>query len=93
MTLIQETENAMADSKNVSFEAAITELEAIVNQLESGDLELEQSLTLFERGIELTRLSQARLQAAEQKVQILMEKNGQLELQPFQSNDSAGEEF
>jgi len=83
----------MADSKNVSFEAAITELEAIVNQLESGDLELEQSLTLFERGIELTRLSQARLQAAEQKVQILMEKNGQLELQPFQSNDSAGEEF
>ncbi len=83
----------MADSKNVSFEAAITELEAIVNQLESGDLELEQSLTLFERGIELTRLSQARLQAAEQKVQILMEKNGQLELQPFQSNESAGEEF
>ena len=73
----------MANSKSVSFEAAIHELEAIVNQLESGDLELEQSLTLFERGIELTRLSQTRLQDAEQKVQILMEKQGQLELQDF----------
>ena len=73
----------MANSKSMSFEAAIRELEAIVNQLESGDLELEQSLSLFERGIELTRLSQARLQDAEQKVQILMEKQGQLELQDF----------
>lgn len=83
----------MADSKQVTFEAAIEELETIVNQLESGDLELEQSLTLFERGIELTRLSQARLQAAEQKVQILMEKNGQLELQSFQSNEPAADEY
>lgn len=70
-------------AKQVSFETAISELEHIVAQLESGDLELEQSLKLFERGIELTRLSQAKLQEAEQKVQILMEKNGQLELQPF----------
>lgn len=70
-------------AKQVSFETAISELEHIVAQLESGDLELEQSLKLFERGIELTRLSQAKLQEAEQKVQILMEKNGQLALQPF----------
>ena len=70
----------------MSFEAAIRELEAIVNQLESGDLELEQSLSLFERGIELTRLSQARLQDAEQKVQILLEKQGNLELQDFSPN-------
>jgi len=83
----------MAKSKSMSFEAAISELENIVHQLESGDLELEQSLTLFERGIELTRLSQSRLQEAEQKVQILMEKQGQLELQSFNSeqNPQSGE--
>lgn len=76
----------MAPKKSDSFEAAIAELETIVTQLESGDLELEQSLKLFERGIELTRVSQSRLQEAEQKVQILMEKQGQLELQPFNEN-------
>jgi exodeoxyribonuclease VII small subunit len=73
----------MTESKNISFEVAIQELETIVQQLESGDLDLDKSLKLFERGIELTRLSQNRLQEAEQKVQILMEKQGQLELQSF----------
>lgn len=77
----------MATPKNVSFEVAINELESIVSQLESGDLELEQSLALFERGIELTRLSQSKLQEAEQKVQILMAKQDQLELQPFAANE------
>ena len=81
----------MTSPKNVTFESAISELETIVNQLESGDLELEQSLQLFERGIELTRLSQSRLQEAEQKVQILMEKQGNLELQPFNENPGQGE--
>lgn len=73
----------MATDKQVSFEAAIAELETIVNQLESGDLGLEQSLALFEKGIELTRVSQSKLQEAQQKVQILMDKQGQLEMQPF----------
>lgn len=77
----------MTTPKNVSFEIAISELENIVSQLESGDLELEQSLALFERGIELTRLSQSKLQEAEQKVQILMAKQDQLELQPFAANE------
>ena len=77
----------MTTPKNVSFEIAISELENIVSQLESGDLELEQSLALFERGIELTRLSQSKLQEAEQKVQILMAKQDQLELQPVAANE------
>lgn len=76
----------MTKSTAPQFEQAIAELESIVNQLESGDLELEQSLKLFERGIELTRISQSKLQEAEQKVQILMEKQGDLELQPFQTD-------
>ncbi|GAA0299271.1 exodeoxyribonuclease VII small subunit [Psychrosphaera haliotis] len=81
----------MATPKDITFETAISELETIVNQLESGDLELEKSLALFERGIELTRLSQGRLQEAEQKVQILMEKQGNLDLQPFFENVGQGE--
>lgn len=80
----------MSEQKNVTFESAISELETIVQQLESGDLELQQSLQLFERGIELTRQSQSRLQEAEQKVQILMEKQGSLELQSFSENDQQG---
>ena len=68
-----------------SFESAMSELESIVSQLESGDLSLEQSLSLFERGIELTRISQQQLSDAEQKVKILMAKQEQLELQPFDS--------
>ena len=78
----------MTKPTSPQFEQAIAELESIVNQLESGDLELEQSLKLFERGIELTRVSQTKLQEAEQKVQILMEKQGALELQPFQNEPS-----
>ncbi len=81
----------MTDPKQVTFETAISELETIVQQLESGDLELEQSLKLFERGIELTRISQGRLQEAEQKVQVLMEKQGNLELQPFQVESDSSE--
>lgn len=79
----------MATEDSISFEFAIIELENIVAQLESGDLELELSLKLFERGIELTRISQGKLQEAEQKVQVLMEKQGQLELQPFTESVSS----
>lgn len=80
----------MSEQKNITFESAMSELEHIVQQLESGDLELQQSLQLFERGIELTRLSQSRLQEAEQKVQILMEKQGNLELQSFSEPEQQG---
>ena len=78
----------MTANKSTSFETTISELENIVSQLESGDLELEQSLKLFERGIELTRLSQNKLQEAEQKVKILMDKQGELTLEPFQESQT-----
>ena len=61
----------------------MTELEAIVERLEHGDLPLEESLRQFERGVELTRNCQAALRKAEQKVQVLMEKSGQSGLAPF----------
>lgn len=59
------------------------ELEKLVEQMERGDISLEESLKSFERGIKLTRTCQQALQDAEQKVQILLEKNGQQSLEPF----------
>jgi exodeoxyribonuclease VII small subunit len=68
----------------VDFEHSLTELETLVQQLEQGDLSLEDSLKRFERGIELTRLCQTALQAAEQKVEQLLTKDGQTAIVPFE---------
>jgi exodeoxyribonuclease VII small subunit len=69
------------------FEEALAELESIVDTLEKGDLTLEESLTAFERGVNLTRTCQKALDQAEQKVRILTEKSADAELEPFQSNE------
>ncbi len=63
----------MAEQKteDLSFEAALSALEALVERMESGDLSLEESLQSFERGVQLTRTCQQALRAAEQKVEIL----------------------
>jgi exodeoxyribonuclease VII small subunit len=68
------------------FETALGELEALVEKMEQGDLSLDESLKQFERGIKLTRSCQQSLRDAEQKVQILLEKNGQETLEPFDSD-------
>ena len=60
------------------FEAALAELDAIVKKLEEGDLPLEQSLQLFERGVQLSRFCHARLEEAERRIEILNER-GQLQ--------------
>ncbi|MFO1429009.1 MAG: exodeoxyribonuclease VII small subunit [Candidatus Competibacteraceae bacterium] len=65
------------------FEQSLRELEQIVLEMEQGELSLEDSLKYFERGIELTRSCQATLRLAEQKVEQLLEKNGQFAIVPF----------
>jgi len=60
--------------KTTDFESAIAELETLVEEMEHGDISLEDSLKKFERGIELTRTCQKALQDAEQKVRMLIEK-------------------
>ena len=69
------------------FEASLGELSALVEQMEKGGLSLEQSLTLFEKGIALSGDCQQALSAAEQKVQVLLQKNGQTELLSFQKKE------
>jgi exodeoxyribonuclease VII small subunit len=61
------------------FEAAIAELETIVKRLEEGDLPLETSLELYERGVQLSRFCHSRLEAAERRIEVLNERG---ELRP-----------
>ena len=60
-----------APAESLSFEAALKELEAIVAQMESDDLPLEESLTAYKRGAELIRAAQSRLSVADQQVKLL----------------------
>ncbi len=71
----------------LNFEKNLQELEQLVAALESGDLSLEQSLSTFEKGIEKTRACQAALAAAEQKVNVLLEQDGQLALDDFKPDE------
>ncbi len=61
------------------FEQAMEDLEALVSSMEDGELSLEDSLQAFEKGIKLTRKCQAALKQAEQKVQVLINENGDTE--------------
>lgn len=73
-----------AKKKTPDFESSLAQLETMVEQLEQGDLSLEQSLQTFEQGVKLTRDCQSILAQAEQKVQMLIQQNGQLEQVPFE---------
>jgi len=66
-----------ATSPVAQFESALKELEEIVTAMERGDLPLDEALKTFERGVALTRHCQTSLKAAQQKVEILLRKNGQ----------------
>ena len=67
------------DDSIKDFEAAIAELESIVKKLEEGDLALEASLALYERGVQLSRFCHARLEDVERRIEILNERG---ELKP-----------
>lgn len=73
----------------LDFEQSLTELQTLVERLEGGELSLEDSLACFEQGIRLTRDCQAALSQAEQKVQILLERNGEPEPAPFDVDTQA----
>ncbi|UTW45312.1 exodeoxyribonuclease VII small subunit [bacterium SCSIO 12696] len=75
--------------KSINFEQKLSELEALVNHMESGDMSLEESLKAFEKGIQITRQCQQALSDAEQKVSILTQNNqGELDEKPFEPGSS-----
>lgn len=77
-----------AKPKLPDFERSLSELEALVAKLEQGDVPLEEALKTFERGVALTRQCQTALRTAQQKVEVLLARNGDEELARFADDDS-----
>jgi exodeoxyribonuclease VII small subunit len=72
--------NGIAEAK---FEDALAKLEEIVRKMEQGELTLDESLISFEEGIRLARLCANKLDEAERRIDILLKKEGDLEVKPF----------
>jgi exodeoxyribonuclease VII small subunit len=70
-------------SADLSFEGALEKLEGIVDRLESGDLPLEDALKAFEEGVALSRRCAGDLDAAERRIEVLVEQNGALATESF----------
>ncbi|MFC1675204.1 exodeoxyribonuclease VII small subunit [Candidatus Omnitrophota bacterium] len=75
----------------LKFEESLKKLEKIVEDLEKGDLSLDQALKKYQDGIELSRSCSQRLDNAKKKIDILIkDKNGQLGLKPLEGKDAGG---
>ena len=74
---------AVKKPENMTFEATIEELDSLVDQLENGDLALDDALRKFERGIALARAGQTKLSDAEQRVSILLSEDDEAPLSAF----------
>ncbi len=73
----------MAEKPAETFESSLSELERVVGELEAGDLNLERSLELFEKGMALSEVCRKQLEDAETRVEALIRKGGKLEAEPF----------
>ena len=78
-------------SRLPDFEKKLAELEHIVTELEKGDLTLEQSLQAYENGIKLTRECQSALDVAQQRINVLMEKNGVTTEEPLPASTTGSD--
>jgi exodeoxyribonuclease VII small subunit len=82
------TVSTSGDPAALGFDAVLARLRDVVTKLESGELSLEQSLAVYEEGVQLARRGQQQLAAAEQRVEILVSTANGIETVPF--DDSAG---
>ncbi len=83
----QRTSDAPETSDVPPFEAALERLETIVDELETGELELEQALARFEEGVALSRACAGQLAEARRRIDVLVEENGDLLERPFEADD------
>ncbi len=76
-------------SEEIKFEKALERLEKIVEELESGNLPLDEALKKYEEGVKLSRLCSDRLSQAEKKIEVLTKTlNGSLKREPFESSEN-----
>ena len=88
----KQTGSAKADETlaELPFEQAIERLESIVERLEDGELALEESLAVFEEGVALSKRCAGALEAAERRIEVLVQEGGETLARPFDEPD-AGE--
>ena len=82
---------AKRESTQQNFEGALEQLEEVVEQLESGDLALDDSLAAFEKGVGLVKFCNQKLSEVEKKVELLLkDKDGRLQLTTLGESDEVG---
>ena len=79
-------EPAPPKDPSLSFETGLQQLEAIVKEMEGGELPLERALELFERGMKLSDACRKQLEEAETRVEVLMKRAGEVHPEPLRSN-------
>lgn len=83
---------AKTEKQEISFEKALGRLEAIVSKMETGSLSLEKMMQYFEEGMNLVKFCSKKLNEVERKIEILVKKEGQTVLEPFEPEMTAEEE-
>jgi exodeoxyribonuclease VII small subunit len=81
--------NGSAAGPELGFDQILARLRDVVIRLESGDLSLEQSLVVYEQGVQLARRGQQLLASAEKRVEILLSASGGVEVAPFDERSEA----
>lgn len=81
------------EAESLSFESAIERLEGLVDRLEDGELELEQSLEVFEQGVALSKQCASKLETAEAKVEQLVREGGKWLARPFDEQALEDQEY
>ena len=82
---------ASPEIDELPFEEALQRLEQVVDRLEQGDVELEASLEAFEEGVKLSRRCAGQLEAAEQRIEVLVREGGEWLARPFDEDDALDE--
>ncbi|MGE5702768.1 MAG: exodeoxyribonuclease VII small subunit [Clostridia bacterium] len=73
----------------VTYEEAVKRLEEVVRRLDEGDVPLEESIGLYQEGVQLARLCGSKLDAIETQITMLLEENGEMKEKPFQLEGEA----
>ncbi|MTT32690.1 exodeoxyribonuclease VII small subunit [Terrilactibacillus sp. BCM23-1] len=87
MSEVNEEKTAPQESTILSFEEGMAKLETIVTRLEENDVPLEKAIDLFQEGVELSKQCQERLKKVEQKMDQLIEQNGEVKTFSIQEDD------
>jgi exodeoxyribonuclease VII small subunit len=86
---MSKTTSEPAPNQPPTFEAGLQQLENIVKEMETGELPLERAITLFEQGMKLSEACRKQLEEAETRVEILTRRAGEVQPQPFKTNEKA----